>query len=517
MWDGTTKTISSINVGDTILGCDENTGNLIPSKVLNVYQNGLTNSWVKIKRKLINQQIVCTPNHEIYTKNRGYISAKELVADDVLLYTEYGYVLSDTIKSILIGKILGDGHLFHHQTNMRISFGHKVSHEEYVDYLLYLLGELTNSTKHYRTSGYGSKMVTSSTKNLIGITKEFKHWIVDGKKIIPNDIKLDKYSLAFWYMDDGSRSHSDSQRDRALFAVCAYSDIECEHLVNALNNFGFSSPKLFKDSNGYNRIRLNLDDANLLFDTIKDIIPDCMQYKLPVEYRGFFVSPTPYQPIKTRTTIDVFVDSVEYISSTDYPNKNCKYPNNKKYDIETETSNYFVSKSLVHNSNGSIMKTVAGELKFASHNCFWEDVPENNCIYTKIYHQNTHLGLIPKNCQFFYEIYGSGVQDLTYGLSGIDYAAFAVAIDGKFLDYPDFQMFCSAYNIKTAPLLYVGNYSYDMVQSFNNKNSIICPSQMMEGVIVQPLKERYSSHFGRVCMKFISDKYLLRKNGSEFK
>jgi hypothetical protein len=102
-------------------------------------------------------------------------------------------------------------------------------------------------------------------------------------------------------------------------------------------------------------------------------------------------------------------------------------------------------------------------------------------------------------------------------LSGIDYAAFAVAIDGKFLDYPDFQMFCSAYNIKTAPLLYVGNYSYDMVQSFNNKNSIICPSQMMEGVIVQPLKERYSSHFGRVCMKFISDKYLLRKNGSEFK
>jgi len=36
--------------------------------------------------------LVCTPEHEVYTKNRGYVPAKELKEDDILQYTKAGVV-----------------------------------------------------------------------------------------------------------------------------------------------------------------------------------------------------------------------------------------------------------------------------------------------------------------------------------------------------------------------------------------------------------------------------------------
>ena len=43
---------------------------------------------VKVTDTVTGKQIVCTPDHPIYTKNRGYVEASKLLADDELLILE---------------------------------------------------------------------------------------------------------------------------------------------------------------------------------------------------------------------------------------------------------------------------------------------------------------------------------------------------------------------------------------------------------------------------------------------
>jgi hypothetical protein len=122
---------------------------------------------------------------------------------------------------------------------------------------------------------------------------------------------------------------------------------------------------------------------------------------------------------------------------------------------------------------------------------------------------------LPPNTQVFGEIYG--VQDIKYGLTNgkIGLAIFAVRCGHEFLDYSDFIEFCEKFSLPRVPTLYQGAYSWEAVSQFNNADSVINPSCMMEGVIIQPIQERKNLEVGRVVLKLISDRYLLRKDGTE--
>lgn len=74
---------------------------------------------------------------------------------------------------------------------------------------------------------------------------------------------------------------------------------------------------------------------------------------------------------------------------------------------------------------------------------------------------------------------------------------------------------CDQFNLPRVPVLYIGYYSWEAVAQFNNSNSVLEPNYIMEGVIVQPVVERTHPEIGRVVLKLISDKYLLRKDGTE--
>ena len=48
--------------------------------------------------------------------------------------------------------------------------------------------------------------------------------------------------------------------------------------------------------------------------------------------------------------------------------------------------------------------------------------------------------------------------------------------------------------------------------------SVVCPGQIMEGVVARPEKERYSEKLqGRLVIKAVSVEYLLRQDGTEHK
>jgi RNA ligase (TIGR02306 family) len=170
----------------------------------------------------------------------------------------------------------------------------------------------------------------------------------------------------------------------------------------------------------------------------------------------------------------------------------------------------------IHGTNFSVLIDPDGEVKVASHRYFWKDNDLNSrMVYLRTYHESEALQNLPHDVQVFGEIYG--VQDLLYGLKNgkIDYAIFAVCKGREFLDYDDFIAFCDAYKLPRVPVLYRGAYSWDVATQFNNADSVLAPGTMMEGVIVQPAIERTDFKCGRVVLKLISDRYLLRKDGTE--
>lgn len=190
----------------------------------------------------------------------------------------------------------------------------------------------------------------------------------------------------------------------------------------------------------------------------------------------------------------------------------------KKYkDIFVDGEEVVITEK-IHGMNFFVSKELDGTIKVASHNCFWEDTEINQKVpQIQLIKQYPELTEIPIGVIIYGEVYGAGIQDLTYGKSGIDYAIFAVSRDGVFLHYEYFNQFCFVWKLKMVPELYQGSYSYKKLLEFNNGNSVICKTQMSEGICIIPVKERVDLKFGRVCMKYVFDRYLLRKNGTEDK
>ncbi|MEH2192120.1 MAG: RNA ligase (ATP) [Nostoc sp.] len=196
-----------------------------------------------------------------------------------------------------------------------------------------------------------------------------------------------------------------------------------------------------------------------------------------------------------------------------------KFPspeNLKRYkNILIEGEEVVVTEKL-HGTNFTVLVDGDGTTKIGSHNYFWKNNEVNKkLVYIRAYNENEVLQKLPPGTQIFGEIYG--VQDIKYGLNNgnIGIAIFAVRHGSYFLNYSDFVAFCEEFALPRIPVLYIGAYTWEAVSQFNNANSVVSPNCIMEGVVVQPLIEKTHPEIGRVVLKLISDRYLLRKDGTE--
>lgn len=123
---------------------------------------------------------------------------------------------------------------------------------------------------------------------------------------------------------------------------------------------------------------------------------------------------------------------------------------------------------------------------------------------------------IPENTILYGEVYGSNVQDLTYGLNGRDLVIFDIKQDGRYLDWEDVVEFCNKHSLKHVPVLYIGKYYNGILQKYSDGKSLICQSQMREGCVIKTLKESNDFIIGRKILKSISSDYLTRQNGTEY-
>jgi RNA ligase (TIGR02306 family) len=129
----------------------------------------------------------------------------------------------------------------------------------------------------------------------------------------------------------------------------------------------------------------------------------------------------------------------------------------------------------------------------------------------------------------FGEVYGSGVQDLTYGANAASerpgYALIDICIESAgqvrwlSLDEADKAVFDSSLEIPRVPVLYQGPFDLAVILPLADGEETVSGKQshMREGVVVRPLTERYSSIVGgRAIAKIVSDGYLTRQGGTEY-
>ena len=116
------------------------------------------------------------------------------------------------------------------------------------------------------------------------------------------------------------------------------------------------------------------------------------------------------------------------------------------------------------------------------------------------------------------EVYGQGVQDLHYGMDKPGFRLFDVYVghptQGRYMDVEEKVELSEKLGLEMVPNLYEGPFDWDKMTELRDGRDY-SDSNMKEGIVILPMKERRDDNIGRVQLKFVSPKYLMRKNGTE--
>ena len=121
----------------------------------------------------------------------------------------------------------------------------------------------------------------------------------------------------------------------------------------------------------------------------------------------------------------------------------------------------------------------------------------------------------------FAEVYGKGVQDLTYGKDGPHVILFDIYVGkdgyGEYIEADKILPLLEDTKLEYVPVVYEGSYKLDLEKALRGGKSLIDGADnMREGVVIRPVPERRTKFHERVCLKSVSDAYLTRKGGTEY-
>ncbi len=132
------------------------------------------------------------------------------------------------------------------------------------------------------------------------------------------------------------------------------------------------------------------------------------------------------------------------------------------------------------------------------------------------------------NVVVFGELYGSGVQDMAYGLQNGQWAfrVFDITVNGKYLEYDDKVAVCTKYLVDMVPVLYRGPFSKQKVEEFVGGPTTLADASKVagfkerEGIVITSVKEHTvdteAKFFSRAALKSINFAYLERSGGTEY-
>ena len=192
-----------------------------------------------------------------------------------------------------------------------------------------------------------------------------------------------------------------------------------------------------------------------------------------------------------------------------------------------------VSPQMADPENGRLVVSSKG---YASRGlAFVNDAPENATnLYRRI---ARHLDIAARIDRVFGttgesvfvlgEVFGRGVQDLAYGASAasdekLGFRVFDIYIGdpgiGRYLDDAALSAAVEAMGLSRVPVLYRGPFTAAVLAEHTSGRESISGrgEHIREGVVVRPAAECRHQELGRVQLKSINPKYLVRKRGTEF-
>jgi RNA ligase (TIGR02306 family) len=116
-----------------------------------------------------------------------------------------------------------------------------------------------------------------------------------------------------------------------------------------------------------------------------------------------------------------------------------------------------------------------------------------------------------KQAILYGEVYGQGIQSYNYGEKKLNFRAFDLMLEGKYVNHKVFKSWCEKHRVEQVPLIYEGAFSLEVIKGFSDGNSLVGGNHGREGVVVKPIEERDHPKSGRVILKYIGDRYLFGK------
>ncbi len=186
-------------------------------------------------------------------------------------------LLSEIQREVLIGKLLGDGHLGLNGREARLQVLHSFKQREYVDWQYAIFQDWTKSPPAPLGQGdYRFRTVTHPE-----FTRYYRLFYPQGVKVVPRDIAgylNSPLALAVWYMDDGKR-RPDCRG--FFFDTLSFSNDDQIRLMDCLKqNFGLMDLRLHWNGDGYH-IYAPAQNAPRFCKLVDEYVIPSMRYKLP--------------------------------------------------------------------------------------------------------------------------------------------------------------------------------------------------------------------------------------------
>ena len=170
----------------------------------------------------------------------------ELPANQVVDNSEGS--LTEIQRQIIDGCLLGDATM-RRKSNSLIEINHSFKQKELVDHLYFILSKFVSMPPKARRGNGGRMAYRFTTRSLPIFNSFYRRFFHLGKRRVPIDIKLTPISIAYWIMDDGSRTY------RAMYLnTQQFNELDQHILLDKLHNIGIEA-SLNKDKI-YHRIRV---------------------------------------------------------------------------------------------------------------------------------------------------------------------------------------------------------------------------------------------------------------------
>lgn len=361
--DGSTDIMSPngiINIKDIVVG--DNVFTYVPGAGLK--ETRVSKCFSKKVSRLItistdNDNVIkCTPDHKLWcthNHNFKFIRANDLVIGDKIKTVYNAKHVSNylpTISEFMLGALLGNGHLEKLAGGSRYKQVHSYNQKDYADFKYNIVKEFVKTPpKTGNNMGFGDTNYCFNTISNSVFDELYSLAYVNGKKLVTKKWlnMLTPFSLAVWYMDNGSLHHN----RRVTLATCSFSSEEIKLIIDYFESkydISFTN-----ESNGI--ISCGLNDSKRFLDLVAQYITPSMKYK-------------------TLLTINSTIRSIVVDSGSFYV-----------YDIEVESSEHkFIANNFVSSNSLGQCITMWDDSDETGHYQMWvSGVPnglrEKNVLY----------------------------------------------------------------------------------------------------------------------------------------